>query len=100
MPQDKTRDVTRHGADNVVQVSRAEHSAESTAEPCEAKRRLLDDYQAATEAFSRGLTVLNDRIGTSSRDEYDRLRRAVDDARLKSEEARLVLERHVADHAC
>jgi hypothetical protein len=69
-------------------------------EQCLEKRRLLEAYQAATASFSRQLTILNERLGTSPRDEYDSLRRAVDTERVRSEQARLALEQHVADHDC
>jgi hypothetical protein len=68
--------------------------------PCLHKRQFLDAYRAATAVFSSRLTLLNDRMGTSSRDEYERLRQQVDEARVGSEQARLALERHVADHGC
>jgi hypothetical protein len=67
--------------------------------PCDHKRQLLDAYRAATTAFSSRLPLLNDRMGTSSRDEYERLRRQVDEARVSSEQARLALERHVPSTA-
>jgi hypothetical protein len=69
-------------------------------EQCIEKRRLVDSYQQATANFSRQLTILNERLGTSPRDEYDSLRRAVDAERVRSEQARLALEQHVADHGC
>jgi hypothetical protein len=37
-------------------------------------------------------------MGTSLRPEYERLSRASDDARVKSEQARLALEQHIAAH--
>jgi cell division septal protein FtsQ len=64
------------------------------------KAALLKAYSAATAAFSSRLDLLNGRIGTSSRDEYERLRRQVDEARVASEHGRLALERHVAEHGC
>jgi len=69
-------------------------------EQCIEKRRLVETYQQATASFSRQLTILNERLGTSPRDEYDSLRRAVDTERVRSEQARLALEQHVADHGC
>ena len=69
-------------------------------EQCIEKRRLVETYQQATARFSRQLTILNERLGTSPRDEYDELRRAVDSERVRSEQARLALEQHVADHGC
>jgi hypothetical protein len=67
---------------------------------CEEKPRLLGDYDAATAAFSESVSALNRQTGTSSREAYEQLRRSVDDARVKSEQARLALEAHVNDHRC
>jgi hypothetical protein len=67
---------------------------------CAEKGLLLEAYRAATAAFSDQLTMLNEKIGTSSKAEYEALRRSVDGARVKSEEARLALERHVGEHGC
>jgi hypothetical protein len=60
----------------------------------------FSQYDVATAACSAGVSTLNNRIGISSMQEYDELRRAVDDARVKSEQARLALEAHVARHRC
>ena len=70
------------------------------AEQCAEKRLLLKAYQLATASFSNQLTMLHERIGTTARDEYESLRRAVDAERVRSEQARLALEHHVADHGC
>jgi hypothetical protein len=96
MAQNTTSDLS---ADDSIDPA-ADADRRGTGEPCETKRQLLDAYQVATEAFARAVTVLNDWAGTSSRDEYERLRAAVDEARLKSEAARLMLEGHVASHGC
>jgi hypothetical protein len=39
-------------------------------------------------------------MGTSAKEEYDRLQRATDEARVKSEQARIALEQHTAAHRC
>jgi hypothetical protein len=39
-------------------------------------------------------------MGTSAKTEYERLTRAADEARVKSEQVRLALEQHVAAHNC
>ena len=67
---------------------------------CAEKQRLLNAYEAATADFSSQLTTLNRGIGTTSKERYEHLRRAVDEARVRSEQARLALERHVGEHAC
>jgi len=67
---------------------------------CEIKIRLISDYEGATTSFSEAVTELRRRMGTSTKEEYDRLTWAATDARVKSEQARLALEQHVADHRC
>lgn len=74
--------------------------APSPGKHCAEKRRLLDAYHGATVLFSQRLSDLNDRIGTSTRAEYEALRRRVDTERVASEQARLALECHVADRGC
>ncbi len=61
---------------------------------------MLQAYNDATREFSGRLPALNDRIGVSPKHEYRLLERASEDARLKSEQARIAYERHVADHGC
>ena len=67
---------------------------------CEEKARLADDYRAATAAFAEAVRELQQRIGTSTSDEYGRLRLLSDEARMKSEQARLAFELHTAAHHC
>ena len=67
---------------------------------CAEKLRLVAAYQADTNAFAAAVTNLHDRIGTSSQGDYFRLRQTVDDARIRSEQSRLALERHVESHQC
>ncbi len=67
---------------------------------CEEKTRLATEYDAATTKFSEAVRELRHRAGTSPKDEYDRLEWASNEARVKSEQARLALEQHVAAHRC
>jgi hypothetical protein len=67
---------------------------------CEEKTRLAMEYDAATSKFSEAVRELHRRIGTSPKDEYDRLERASNEARVRSEQARLALEQHIAAHRC
>jgi hypothetical protein len=46
------------------------------------------------------VSALNARIGVTPKHGYNLLERASEDARLKSEQARIAYERHVADHGC
>jgi hypothetical protein len=50
--------------------------------------------------FSEAVTELRKKMGTSAREEYQRLDRAANEARVKSEQARLALEQHIAAHRC
>ena len=67
---------------------------------CEEKTRLAMEYDAATSKFSEAVRELHRRIGTSPKDEYDRLERVSNEARVRSEQARLALEQHIAAHRC
>ena len=63
---------------------------------CEEKDRLLREYEAATVAFSAAVKELRLRMGTSPKEEYNRLAQRSNEDRVKSEGARLALEQHVA----
>jgi hypothetical protein len=67
---------------------------------CEEKVRLTGEYNAATETFSHAVAVLLEKIGTSPKEEYERLQRASEEWRVHSEQARLALEQHIAAHRC
>ena len=67
---------------------------------CEEKARLTAEYEAATTKFSEAVIELRQKSGTSSKEVYDRLNRAANEDRLKSELARLALEQHIAAHRC
>ena len=67
---------------------------------CKEKDRLVSEYEATTVHFSEAVAELNDKIGTMPKEEYQRLDRAADEHRMKSEQARLALEQHIAAHGC
>ena len=67
---------------------------------CEEKTRLLMEYEAATSTFSEAVKELHRKIGTSPKEEYKRLERISSVARVKSEQARLAIEQHIAAHRC
>jgi hypothetical protein len=67
---------------------------------CGEKTRLAMEYEAATSAFCEAVTELNRKIGTSPKEEYQRLERISSEARVKSEQARLALEQHISTHCC
>ena len=60
----------------------------------------MSEYEAATGKFSSAVTELRHKMGTVLKAEYDRLDRAANEARVKSEQARLALEEHIAAHGC
>jgi hypothetical protein len=68
--------------------------------PCEEKGRLATEYDAATSKFSEAVRELHQKMGTSPKEEYDRLERISTQARMNSEQARLALEQHIATHRC
>ena len=45
--------------------------------------------------YADAVTVLTRKMGTSAKAHYERLAHAADEARVKSEQARLALEQHV-----
>jgi hypothetical protein len=67
---------------------------------CEEKNRLLREYEAAAVAFSAAVIELRRRMGTSPKEEYKRLAQTSNEARVKSEGARMALEQHIAAHGC
>jgi hypothetical protein len=67
---------------------------------CEEKNRLAMEYDAATSKFSDAVKELHRRMGTSPKEDYDRFERASNEARVRSEQARLALEQHIAAHRC
>jgi hypothetical protein len=58
------------------------------------------EYEAATSAFSEAVKELHRKIGTSPKEEYRRLEQISSEARMKSEQTRLVLELHISSHRC
>lgn len=60
----------------------------------------MSEYPEATERFSAAVTHLQHKMGISSLTDYQRLQRIADEARLKSEQARLALEGQIATHQC
>ncbi len=64
------------------------------------KARLTIEYEAATAVFCEAVTEVKRNIGTSTKEKYDRIGRIANDARVKSEQARLALEQHIAEHRC
>lgn len=67
---------------------------------CAEKRRLVSEYEAATSLFSEAVTLLHQRMGTSAKEEFERLNHIANEARVRSERARLAVEEHASSHNC
>lgn len=67
---------------------------------CKEKTQLVNEYEMKTQKFAAVLTELQQKMGTSTKTEYTRLQLLVDEARVQLEQARLALERHIAEHKC
>ena len=67
---------------------------------CDERARLLNEYNSATMAFSASVAELVQKPGTTLEGEYKRLKNAADQARIATEQARLNLEKHIAEHGC
>jgi hypothetical protein len=68
--------------------------------PCKQKTALLFAYSDATKTYCEAVTELHDKIGKLGIDEYHRLHRIGEEARLSGETARVALELHVGEHGC
>ena len=67
---------------------------------CKEKDRLLAEYGSAARTFSESVDQLQRGTKSSSEDEYGQLFILADSMRLKSEQAGLALDRHLAEHGC
>jgi hypothetical protein len=67
---------------------------------CEEKERLITLYAKASAELSAAVAALEKSQGTCSKDEYEALSRASEDAHMRNEQARLAFERHQQDHKC
>ena len=67
---------------------------------CAEKRRLLIEYDAATQAYFRAMIDLRAKMATSPKELYDQLFQATEAARARSELARTALLQHIRNHNC
>jgi hypothetical protein len=67
---------------------------------CPDKARLLVAYNDAAQEFSVALSQLRGNAPVVPQEEYERLRLVMEEARLRTDNARWDLERHVAEHGC
>jgi len=68
--------------------------------PCEKKRKLLSEYNSATQAYVAAVNELRSRMSTSPKALYDQLYQAAEETRSKSELARKSLLKHTHEHNC
>jgi hypothetical protein len=69
-------------------------------ESCPTKTILLVTWQNAAQLYSQAVAVLTRKIGTISKDEYQKLAQAAEDARKKALKAQVDLEAHTVEHGC
>jgi hypothetical protein len=67
---------------------------------CKERDRLSGKYVAATSAYLRAVELLDKRIGVMVKGDYETIKRAAEEARLRSEQLRIALENHVEEHGC
>ena len=67
---------------------------------CEEKERLINAYAKASAELSDSVAALRKHEGTSTKEEYDTLCRASEDAYMRNEQAKISFERHCQDHKC
>ena len=67
---------------------------------CEEKERLINTYAKTSAELTESIEALKKKEGISTKDEYDALCRASEDAHMRNEQARLAYERHSQDHDC
>jgi hypothetical protein len=76
------------------------HWAMAKEPECAERAALVAVYQRATQAYSDAVTNLSRRMGTSSKEEFEELRRLSETARRASAEALKALDGHIAQHNC
>ena len=74
--------------------------ANSALEDCNEKTRLLEEYRESVGLYDSAVSALVDARSRVTREAYRRLVTQSEQARERSEQARLVLEKHVLKHGC
>jgi hypothetical protein len=74
--------------------------AASSKGPCTEKARLLRAYQQATQVHSASVGTLVQRVGSVSPTQYERLSKSAKKARHVANDARRLLDLHIAQHGC
>jgi hypothetical protein len=75
-------------------------NAAGTVISCEEKIRLLRHYSFALSDYERVTTLLNERTGVMSKEDYDGIHMFAEKAGELVEQARAALDRHAAEHGC
>jgi hypothetical protein len=68
--------------------------------PCKKKELLWVKYGETIAIFADIVVKLQKQMGMLSKAEYDLRLQLAEDARIKSEEARIEFDRHVREHQC
>jgi hypothetical protein len=67
---------------------------------CREKTALFDKYQYAARRHAEALEMLQAKMGTTSRAEYDLLYDAAEGLRKDARVAQRDLEKHISEHGC
>jgi hypothetical protein len=67
---------------------------------CEEHAKLFNDYLQSVATFSTTMDAMAAAGASVPRHEYERLAEYVEQARLKSDQARADLQRHATEHGC
>jgi len=79
---------------------RAGEALQAEKSECSEKARLLAKYKIAALDYGRVVSVLSERAGVMSEEEYVRIRDYIEVAHVITDRARTMLDRHVAEHGC
>jgi len=74
------------------------HTNQSQVKPCDSCRLLSEQFATAARLHSEAVALLTANAPNRPRHEYIRLRDAAEEARRRSESARVAFERHVDSH--
>ncbi len=72
----------------------------SSKDACQEKARLVQEYQKATETHSAAVRALVRMVGLGSKNRYQELSKTAETARHCANDARGLLDAHIAQHGC
>jgi hypothetical protein len=75
-------------------------SPANTPVSCPKKAKLVALYQHTTRTYADAVAELNQRMGTSSKTEYEAIFRMAEQARVNAISAREALKKHTDEHGC